>query len=155
MNKKLYKAFSFSLHVTEFSISNMDSEASPGERGFRSTFGWIVWLKAANCIWKDSTSASCFHPFWMVICPFPHQSIIPMSSEWSGTYLFPAWIWGQSSAAHNWISLAEKCIFTGAATPSATLSLTLSKSNRQRNAPWKIKGTTRALAHIYGNLCCL
>ena len=44
------------------------------------------------------SSVSC-----VIIYPFPHQSIIPTSSEWSPTYLFPACIWGQSSAAHNWI----------------------------------------------------
>lgn len=52
-------------------------------------------------------------------------------------------------------SLAGKRIFTVAAAPSGTLSLTLSKSNGQRNTPWNIKGTARALSHIYGNVCCL
>lgn len=52
-------------------------------------------------------------------------------------------------------SLARKGVFTGVATPSATLSITLSKSNGWRNAPWNIKGTAGALSHIYGNLCFL
>lgn len=39
----------------------------------------------------------------MIIFTFFHQSFILTSSEWSPTYLFPACIRGQSSAAHNLI----------------------------------------------------
>ena len=85
---------------------------------------------------------------------FFHRSIIPVSSGWSPTHLFPACIRGQSSAANNWIP-AGKHTLTGASAPSGTLSLTLPRPNGQRNVLWNIKGTTRALSHIYGNLCFL
>lgn len=61
-----------------------------------------------------TTVSICLHlSFGWLFTLFFHQSIIPTSSGWSPTYLFPACIWGQSSAAHNWIPGWKTHIYWG------------------------------------------
>lgn len=82
--------------------------------GRLSSFIFSQWLKAAHCSSKEPQSGQLFSSvFWVIICPFFHRSIIPTSSGWSPTYLFPACIWGQSSAAHNWIPSWKAHIYWG------------------------------------------
>lgn len=117
----------------------------------------LSWLKAVQqtTAQRSPTVASCFHLSFESLFVLSFTSVLFQPHLDDPQHIYFQLAYEVSHLLPIIESLAGKRIFTAAATPSGTLSLTLSKSNGQRNTLWNIKGTTRALSHIYGNVCCL
>lgn len=103
-------------HCTDSTSSpcfNLEGKDSTKQSVIKCSFRWTAGAGAplSSCDWKLHSSSEERHSgqlftsvCWMIILRlFFRQSIIPVSSGWSPTHLFPACMRGRSSAANNWI----------------------------------------------------